>query len=158
MLFTRPYIPDDAAAFVALNREWIEKYFTIEEEDERVFANPGHIIEAGGTILMAVEGQQVVGTCALIRIDDRRYELAKMAVTPSSRGKGIGAFLMSAVLAEAKSLGAEEVILHTNSRLLSALRLYERSGFKPLQEIVKHGKFTRADITMACDLSQRTTS
>lgn len=156
MLSTRPYEPNDVAAFVALNREWIEKYFTIEEEDERVFANPGQIIEDGGTILMAVEGQQIVGTCALIKLDAGRYELAKMAVAPTSRNRGVGSFLMSTALAQAEVMGAQQLILQTNSRLVSALRLYERSGFRQVQESGAHSTFTRAEITMVCDLRQRT--
>jgi len=154
MLSTRPYGPDDAAAFVALNREWIEKYFTLEEEDNRIFSNPGLIIEAGGAILMALEEQRVVGTCALVKLDGNRYELAKMAVEPASRGNGVGSFLMSAILAKAKSMDADALILQTNSRLTSALRLYEKSGFRRVQESAPHSTFRRADVTMVRDLRQ----
>ena len=44
---------DLAHHFESLNREWIEKYFIIEEADRVVFADPfKQIVEPGGEIFL----------------------------------------------------------------------------------------------------------
>src|SRR5215467_7208398 len=85
------YQPEFAEHFERLNRDWIEKYFEIEEADRVVFRDPYKaIVEPGGQIFFAVSAGKVLGTCAVIRISDRVYELAKMAVREDTRGRGIG--------------------------------------------------------------------
>ena len=39
-LLFRKYTPADAAVFKALNIEWLETYFEVEEIDERVLSHP----------------------------------------------------------------------------------------------------------------------
>ena len=58
---------------------------------------------------------EVVGTCALIKANDRLYELAKMAVDPTVQGQGIGYRLGQAILDRAWMLGAEKVFLVSNT-------------------------------------------
>lgn len=85
---------------------------------------------------MMVDEQRTVGTCALVKLDYNRYQLAKMAVAPASRGQGIGSLLMSAIVAKAELMYAEELTLQTNSRLTNALRLYEKNGFERAPDAV----------------------
>ena len=119
------------SVFRRLNVEWIEMYWQLEEADHHALDHPGeHIIARGGHILLAREGGEVIGTCALIRVTDTVYELAKMAVDASMRGKGIGVALGNAVIAKARSLGAEKIYLESNTILEPAIRLYRKLGFE----------------------------
>ena len=44
-----PYREEFGAAFDALNREWIEQYFTLEPADREILGDPGgKIIDTGG--------------------------------------------------------------------------------------------------------------
>jgi DNA-binding MarR family transcriptional regulator/N-acetylglutamate synthase-like GNAT family acetyltransferase len=125
------YAPEHHDAFRDLNLEWIERYFEVEEADRISLDDPDrHILEPGGAILMALHHGRVVGTCALIRMDDRRYELAKMAVEGTCRGKGIGWLLGRAVLERARDLGAGSVYLESNTALGPAISLYRKLGFR----------------------------
>lgn len=129
------YAPGDAAHFERLNREWLEEYFRVEDKDRRYFADPeGTILATGGAIFFVREGARTVGTCALIRDPDGRFELAKMAVQYDCRGKGYGQWLVTAALAYAREQGATQVYLLSDEKLADALRLYERMGFvrKPI--------------------------
>jgi GNAT superfamily N-acetyltransferase len=138
--------------FASLNLEWITTYFAVEDADRKALDDPeGHILRPGGCILMAELGGEVVGTCALIRVADHTLELAKMAVTESARGQGIGFALGAAAVARAKTLGARRVELLSNTVLRPALRLYERLGFVevPLPET----EYRRANVKMVLDLS-----
>lgn len=138
-----PFRPEFAAAFRDLNQAWIEELFALEEADWKVLRDPASAIVApGGQIFFALDGSQVVGTAAAVRESAMRFELAKMAVAPSHRGRGIGERLGEAVVAFAREAGAESVYLLTNSRLAGAIRLYERLGFV-------HGPLPRSDYVRA---------
>lgn len=118
-------------AFAALNREWLVQYGLIEPHDEEQLDDPfGHIIGPGGQIFVALLDGRVVGTCAAIPHRPGAIELAKLAVDPAVRGRGIGHRLVDACLAFARTRGAASVVLLSNSRLTDAIRLYESYGFR----------------------------
>ena len=126
-----PFSPRYAADFRRLNLEWIERLFAVEAPDLKVLDDPqGAIIATGGTIFFALDGDSVVGTVAMLRGEDGRCELAKMAVAPSHQRRGIGELLGAACRSWAASQGMRTVFLETNSRLDGAIRLYERLGFR----------------------------
>ena len=118
-----------AADFKRLNLEWLEKHFRVEPIDEEVLSNPLAILRAGGAIFLARYRGAIVGTCALLDAGDGRFELAKMAVTGSHQGLGIGRRLIEAAIAEFLARGARELFLESNSKLRPAITLYESSGF-----------------------------
>jgi N-acetylglutamate synthase-like GNAT family acetyltransferase len=137
--------------FVALNLEWISHHFEVEEADRQIFDDPGAaIIAPGGQIVMAENEDGVLGTCALIRVDQDSFELAKMAVRPSARGWGIGHRLGVEVIERARRAGAKRVELVTNSKLVSALALYRRLGFREVP--LESAEYRRADVKMVLDL------
>ncbi len=125
------YRPAYRKWFERLNREWLERDFTVEPRDAKLLADPnGRIIRKGGCILFAVTNGSPVGTAALLRIDGETFELAKMAVTETQRRRGIGRALAEAVVARARFLGARTVLLHTSPELKAAIRLYRSLGFR----------------------------
>ena len=144
------YRPAFKKHFAALNYQWLEEDFAIEEIDRQMLEDPnGFILRRGGAIMFAVHGDDVVGTCALLMRDDGNVELVKMAVAPSFRGRGIGRMLTLQVIDRAKSLGARKIVLATSPRLLVANVLYKSLGFKitkegPAEEI----GFERPSISM----------
>ena len=146
------FAPAHAAAFKALNEAWITRYFTLDAKDIEVLSAPEtKIIAPGGQILMAVEGGEAVGCCALLRLDDGAYELAKMAVTPGQQGKGLGRALLEAAIERAKAMGASRMWLETNSALGPALSLYRSLGFKPVP-VLQASDYARADVQMELKL------
>ncbi len=149
-----PFEPRLAADFERLNRAWIERHFTLEDADRRVFADPaGVIVRPGGQVYFARLGERIVGTCAAIRHSPTVYELAKMAVEPDLQGQGIGRRLGLAVIAFARDAGATTLTLLSSSRLPTALALYRDLGFvdRPLPETTG---YTRADVYMELALQR----
>ena len=125
------YRPELAPDFERLNREWLEALFRVEDIDAQVFADPDrHIIEPGGHILFARLGDEIVGTVALKRDGGGRYELTKMAVTRSARGRGVGRLLAAAAIDRYREVGGRQLYLESHSSLAPALRLYESMGFR----------------------------
>ncbi len=131
----RPYrivsfASEHASAFKALNLNWIRQHWEPEAADFKVLDHPQtQILDKGGYIAIALMDTAVVGTCALIKINNSNYELAKMAVADAAQGHGIGRALGEAVLQQAKALGANRVFLESNTVLQPALALYRNLGF-----------------------------
>ncbi|QKG56618.1 MarR family transcriptional regulator [Hymenobacter sp. BRD128] len=149
----RNFEPADQPAFRQLNVEWISHYFTLEPADLKALDQPeAYILKPGGSILLAELNGTVVGTCALIRMSDGGYELAKMAVAPAAQGQQIGYLLGQAAIERARALGASRVYLESNSALTPALNLYRKLGFQPLAQAVP-SPYARADVQMELLLS-----
>lgn len=141
------YAPEHGPYFKDLNEEWIRKYFMLEPTDSKVLENPeDYILNPGGHILMATYKEEVVGTCALIKMDDTSYELAKMAVSPVAQGKKIGWLLAQGLIEKAQSTGAKRIYLESNTKLKPAINLYHKLGFKKV--IGPPSPYARANIQM----------
>lgn len=126
-----PFRRELAADFRRLNLDWIERLFRVEAADLKVLDDPeAAIVAQGGAIFFAVEDGAPVGTAAMLRVADRRFELAKMAVATTHQRRGIGEMLGRACTDWAARRGPCTVFLETNSRLGNAIRLYERLGFR----------------------------
>ena len=141
------YQPAHQPWFEKFNRYWIEKYFVMEPVDEFVLTNPEEaLLKPGGAILMAEFEGEVAGTVALRKIDDSTYEFTKMAVDNKFQRKGIAEALSNASFKKAKALGADKVILYSNSVLTPAIRLYEKLGFEhvPVGDV----EYKRSDVKM----------
>jgi len=152
------YRPAYKKHFRALNEEWLREYFTLEEKDELLLADPNRtILKRGGAVLFALRDGQVVGTAALLRHDQDIWELVKMAVTPNVRGHGIGKTLTHAVIARAQQLGASRLYLQTSPRLTAAGRLYRHLGFRRVKRHPLPGDdYQRDTITMRLDMKRYT--
>jgi putative acetyltransferase len=122
-----------AGAFKALNEIWIAKHFTVEAKDREVLDDPkGKIIAKGGRVFMALDEGQPVGCVALIAMDDGGFEVAKMTVSETVRGTGLGRALMDRCIEAGREAGAPRLYLETNSSLAPARALYLAAGFKDL--------------------------
>jgi len=133
--------------FIALNEHWIEKYFSIEESDRALAANPGAVIENGGYILSLFEDGRVIGVCTLFNQGEGCYELARMAVDEQHHGKGFGDRLITEAMAILSTNDAHMVNLMSNTKLTAALSLYRKHGFHILSE-GPHPVYSRANIVM----------
>lgn len=127
------YTPEYRKAFKDLNEEWITKHFVMEESDHKALDHPEeYILDKGGHIFIALYNGEAVGACALIKMDDNKFELAKMAVSPKAQGKSIGFLLGQACIDKAKELGADAVFLESNTKLKPAISLYRKLGFEKI--------------------------
>src|SRR5688500_14514106 len=117
-------------SFRELNLEWIQRYFKVEKKDLEQVNDPERCVRDGGQIFFVVEEGRAVGTCALYKISEGHYELAKMAVSPACQGHGYGDLLMIAAEDWAKRQGARELLILSNTVLVPAIRLYRKHGFE----------------------------
>ncbi|MGH6957252.1 MAG: GNAT family N-acetyltransferase [Caulobacteraceae bacterium] len=140
--------PEFADAFRALNEAWITRFFVLEPKDIEVLGDPrSAILDTGGQVFFALDGGAPVGCCALVALPDGGFEVAKMAVAESHKGRGLGRALMSACLAHARAAGAPRLYLETNAALAPALGLYRSFGFRTITPETP-SPYARADVIM----------
>ena len=97
----------------------------------------GEIAAAGGVVLVAELGGEVVGVCQLIVFrhlqaqGGRCAEVESVHVHPNHRGCGVGTALLRDAVGRARALGCYRVQLTSDARREDAHRFYERLGFSP---------------------------
>jgi len=145
----------DSSAFRSLNEEWITRYFVLEPKDRETLGDPENtILRKGGRIFIAYVQGKALGCVALIPMENGVYELSKMAVSPESRGLGIGRKVLEYAIAQARELGAKSLFLGSNSVLKSAVHLYESIGFRHVpQEKLPDMHYSRANVFMETPLT-----
>jgi DNA-binding MarR family transcriptional regulator/N-acetylglutamate synthase-like GNAT family acetyltransferase len=141
-----------APAFRDINAQWISAMYQMERADIELLDNPrARIIDRDGEILfVAAEGLGVVGTCALLKTGEDQYELTKMGVLESARGRKAGEFLLRAVIARAERLGAKRLYLLSNRKSAAAVHLYEKLGFAHDAGIMQEfgARYERCNVAM----------
>jgi len=127
--FKKEYISD----FYALNKEWIEESWQLEESDINDLSNPEkYIIDKGGEVFFAIKNDKVIATAAMVYMNNRIFELAKMTVAQECRRLGVANQLMDKCIDFAKENNALKIVLITNSSLIIARNLYDKYGFKEI--------------------------
>ncbi len=145
---------DDEVAgnFRRINEQWITAMYQLEPADLEVLVDPkAAIIDGGGAILFVeAAGLGIVGTCALRKTGQGEFELTKMGVLESARGRKAGEFLLAAAIERARAMGAHTLYLLSNKKSAAAIHLYEKLGFEHDDEIMRRfgGHYGRCDVAM----------
>jgi DNA-binding MarR family transcriptional regulator/GNAT superfamily N-acetyltransferase len=125
------YRPAYQKAFKSLNLEWLQAGFTVEPADQKILDHPDReIVAKGGAVLFARSGGKIVGTCGIVPAGPKTFELVKMAVAPTHRGRRIGRQLALAAIAEARQRGGRVLVARTSPLLAAANKLYQSLGFE----------------------------
>jgi putative acetyltransferase len=85
--------------------------------------------EAGGTFLVALNGEQVIGSGALRRLDTETAELKRMWLLEAYHGQGIGYRLITNLIEFARDKGYARIRLQTSPLQVRALAFYRKVGF-----------------------------
>jgi N-acetylglutamate synthase-like GNAT family acetyltransferase len=106
---------------------------------------PGFYQKGVGQFWLALDGERVVGTIALVDIGDRQGALRKMFVAASHRGArhGVAGSLLRTLLDHARGRGLQAIWLGTTDKFLAAHRFYEKNGFDPVDPARLPASFPR---------------
>ncbi|TQV75102.1 GNAT family N-acetyltransferase [Aliikangiella marina] len=105
---------------------------------------PGKYADPTGAILLAEHQEKIIGCVAVRPIEGEVCEMKRLFVRTEAQGLSAGRLLAEAIIARAHLLGYKKMQLDTLERLVPALALYEKLGFKriepyyanPLNEVV----------------------
>ena len=85
--------------------------------------------KAGGTFLVALNGEQVIGSGALRRLDAETGELKRMWLLEAYHGQGIGYRLITNLIEFGRDQGYASIRLQTSPLQARALAFYRKVGF-----------------------------
>lgn len=128
------HFPRDQESVVGIFREYVTSP-TVDlgfQDYEQEFSTlPGAYAAPDGCLLLAREGDAVVGCAALRRVDALCAEMKRVYLRPAARGTGLGRRLVTEVLTEARRLGYQRVCLDVLPEFTAAQALYRSLGFVP---------------------------
>jgi len=101
-----------------------------------------------GNFWLAITGNTVIGTIALLDIGNNQGALRKMFVSKDYRGRvhGVGQALLDKLLEWAKQKGVSEIYLGTTEKFIAAHRFYEKNGFRQVDVGLLPVTFPRMDV------------
>ena len=97
---------------------------------------PDFYQKGSGNFWVALHGSEVVGTIALLDIDNGQGALRKMFVKEPFRGsmKGVARKLLQVLLEWGKLRDVGDIYLGTTTKFIAAHRFYEKNGFSEIKQ------------------------
>lgn len=111
----------------------------------------------GSAYWLAEENGVLLGGCGIYPTDGLPVgcvELVKFYLSDKARGKGIGKLLMQKSIESAQHFGYTEVYLESFPELSTAIGMYEKAGFKLLNNALGNSGHFACTIWMLKDLNK----
>jgi GNAT superfamily N-acetyltransferase len=99
------------------------------------------------TLILATEGQNLIG-CAFAALGDDRVYVGKIAVAQSARGKGVARAMLTAAEVLARKHGRRFLELQTRIELVENHATFGALGFEKVAETAHPGYNRPTSITM----------
>ena len=136
--------------FKEISLGWLHKHHLYEKADDDLLDNPQAYLDTGAFIFLAHFKDEIVGTISLIPVNENTFEILKLGVVDGFKGLGIGRKLMQICIDLCIEKNVKSITLESSSKLESALKLYEKLGFKHIEVVDVH--FESADVKMELKL------
>jgi putative acetyltransferase len=111
---------------------------------EREIASlPGSYAPPDGKLLLAIKesagnSTEAIGCIALRELGSDACEMKRLYVRPAFRGSGAGGELIRLLIAEARTIGYQRMLLDTLPSMKEAHKLYRRLGFREIPSYQKN--------------------
>lgn len=102
---------------------------TFQGFDEEIHTLPGKYALPKGRLYIAVCDDDLAGCIALRPLDEKCCEMKRLFVRPQFRGLKIGRLLIDTIIAEAKNMQYEYMVLDSLPSLEKAVSIYKSMGF-----------------------------
>ena len=114
--------------FIALVAELDKELAIIDGDDHAFFSTYNKTFDIHHTVIAYIDSKPV-GIGAIKHYDATTMEVKRMFVLPSFRGQKIANAILDELEKWTVELGYRSCILETSTRLPSAVKLYERTGY-----------------------------
>jgi GNAT superfamily N-acetyltransferase len=129
---TEPFDSPDARQLVAA----LDGHLASRYKPEQMFGPhlKAEMVAPGvGTFVIARAGGVAIGCGALRRRDESTIEVKRMYVVPEMRGRGVARQVLDHLENEARTMGAERLVLETGIYQEEAMGLYRAAGFSVVE-------------------------
>lgn len=149
------YSPSLKQFFTTLVGDWLSDMLHNELEEEDLFTinNPdiAYLLN-GGFVFFAECNNEIVGCVALKRLDENKFEFAKLIVKEEARKLGVATKLIERCITRCKENKASELWLQTTNKLIEAHQLYYKMGFVDKEVPVSMSVLKRTEKIMVLNL------
>lgn len=126
------YAPFLKQSFTTLAGNWLSDMLHNELEEEDLFTinspDIAYLLD-GGFVFFAEYNNEIVGCVALKKLDENKFEFAKLIVKEEARKLGIATKLIERCITRCNENKASELWLQTTNKLIEAHQLYYKMGF-----------------------------
>jgi GNAT superfamily N-acetyltransferase len=106
--------------------------------------DPQQYVGAGGHVVLAADGADVIGCGAFRLFDETTVEIKRMFVRRAYRGRGVAQQILGALETEARDRRFTAVVLETGTRQLEAIALYITCGYEPIERYGGYAHYERS--------------
>ena len=134
-IYTEKYKAAIAALILNIQNNEFNVPVTINDQKDLLDIE-NFYIKKNGNFWVAIDAEKLIGTIALIDIDNWQSALRKMFVHKDYRGKekGVGQLLLDTLIDWCKQKSITEIYLGTVAQLHAAKRFYVKNGFEKLDK------------------------
>jgi ribosomal protein S18 acetylase RimI-like enzyme len=101
-----------------------------QDFENELSALPGAYAPPDGRLYAAFVGQQLAGSIALRRHDAHSCEMKRLYLRPEFLGQGFGKLMTQHIIADARTIGYERILLDTLPTMQAAQGIYQKLGFR----------------------------
>ncbi|OTO65413.1 MULTISPECIES: GNAT family N-acetyltransferase [unclassified Enterococcus] len=128
--FEEKYTQEIVDLIIPIQREEFNIQLTVEDQPDLLTIQEEYI-NMGGNFWVALFDDKVIGTIALVRLENHCGAIKKMFVRKDFRGeKQIGRKLLDTLVNYCKEQGYERLYLGTVEVLKAAQKFYKKNGFE----------------------------
>ncbi|MGL9730938.1 GNAT family N-acetyltransferase [Enterococcus sp. DIV0756] len=128
--FDEPYTQEIVDLILPIQREEFDIAISIEDQPDLLRIREEYI-ETGGNFWVALSEGKVVGTIALVKLENHCGAIKKMFAAQEFRGeKQVGRKLLETLVAYCKAQGYERLYLGTVDVLKAAQKFYKKNHFE----------------------------
>lgn len=121
-------------------REWLTHIVTSARLDAEIAALPGPYAPPAGRLLLAFDASgEPLGVIGVLPHEGEACEIKRLYVTPSARGRGVGAALTRSAIAAAHEIGYARAFISTiPAHMVGARAMYADMGFRETERFTEH--------------------
>jgi putative acetyltransferase len=130
--------------FLPLVRQ-LDQYLAGVNGEENDFFAQYNKIDYLKNVVLAFDGNEVVGCGAMKEWESNSMEIKRMFVPSIHRGKGIATLILKELESWAKELGYQQTVLETSKSMEDAVGLYTKTGY---QVIPNYGPYEKVETSI----------
>ena len=126
----RPFAPTDQTAAKTLILRGLEEHWGVLDLTKNPDLDDIAASYADGVFLVALQGEELVGTGALLPETEGVGRIVRMSVATALRRHGLGKALLDRLCTAARQKGYRQLVLETTKTWDDAIGFYTRYGFR----------------------------